>query len=111
MRLFACISMLSLLTCLSFSQEGGYVPATGYVPDSKTAVSVAEAVLIPVYGTKQIESERPFKATLKDGVWTVAGTLRCPDGKGGLSTQCDGGVAVVRISSKDARVIYMMHGQ
>lgn len=89
----------------------GYKPESGYVPNSKTAVKIAEAVLVPVYGEKQIESERPFTATLKDGVWTVTGTLRCPDGKGGTSTSCDGGVAEVRISKNDARILYMLHGK
>jgi hypothetical protein len=36
---------------------------------------------MPVYGKKQIESEEPFTAQLKDDVWTVSGTLRCPDDK------------------------------
>ena len=101
-----------LLTTLAFGQgKAGYIPKTGYVPDSDTAVKVAEAVLVPVYGKKQIESERPFTATLKNDVWTVEGTLRCPDGKGGVTTDCDGGVAVVRISKRDARVLYMLHGK
>jgi len=89
----------------------GYQPASGYVPDSKTAVKIAEAVLIPVYGEKQIESERPFTAKLEKGLWTVTGTLRCPDGKGGTTTLCLGGVAEVRISKDDARILYMMHGK
>jgi len=89
----------------------GYRPASGYVPDSKTAVKIAEAVLIPVYGEKQIQSELPLTATLKNGVWTVTGTLRCPDGKGGTSTSCNGGVAEVRISKNDARIVYMLHGK
>jgi hypothetical protein len=67
-------------------------PKDGYVPSSDTAVQIAEAVLIPVYGKNKIESERPFTAELKDGVWTVSGTLHCPDGKGGTTTHCVGGV-------------------
>lgn len=91
--------------------KGGNKPKDGYVPDSATAVKIAEAVLIPVYGKKQIESERPFTASLKDDIWTVAGTLRCPDGKGGFRSDCDGGVAVVRICRKDGRILYIMHGK
>jgi hypothetical protein len=68
-------------------------------------------VPIPVYGKNQIESERPFGATLQHDVWTVGGTLRCPDGKGGVTPQCDGGAAVVTISKKDARVLSMIHGK
>ena len=89
----------------------GYRPASGYVPDSRTAVRIAEAVLIPVYGETNIESERPFTATLKDEVWTVTGTLHCPDGKGGITQSCVGGVAEVRIAKKDARILYMLHGK
>jgi len=84
----------------------GFKPESGYVPDSQTAVRIAEAVLTPVYGEKQIESERPFTAKLKDGVWTVTGTLRCPYGN-----VCEGGVAEVRLSKDDARILYMLHGQ
>jgi len=97
---------------MAFCQaDAGYKPKVGYVPDKTTATKIAEAVLIPVYGEKQIESERPFTATLKNDVWTVGGTLRCTDGKGGVTTECDGGVAMVRISKRDARILYMIHGQ
>jgi len=72
-------------------------------------VKVAEAVLIPVFGKEKIESERPFTAILKNGVWTVAGTRRCPDGKGGFTTDCVGGAATVQISKQDARIISMIH--
>jgi len=89
----------------------GYKPKSGYVPDSRTAVKIAEAVLVPVYGEKQVESEQPFTAKLKDDIWTVTGTLHCPDGKGGTTTLCDGGVAEVRIARNDARILYMMHGK
>jgi NTF2 fold immunity protein len=106
--LAACSCALVIAT---FALGQGYKPRSGYVPDSGTAVQIAEAVLIPIYGKKQIESERPFTATLKGDTWTVEGTLRCPDGKGGTTTECDGGVAVVKISKIDARILYMMHGQ
>jgi hypothetical protein len=52
-------------------------PAGGYVPDATTAVRIAEAVLMPIYGAKQIGYEKPFDATLDGDVWTVNGTLHC----------------------------------
>jgi hypothetical protein len=55
-----------------------YKPRDGFVPDAQTAVKIAEAVLIPVYGEKQIRSEEPLTGQLKGDVWTVGGTLRCP---------------------------------
>jgi hypothetical protein len=87
----------------------GYKSKVGYVPNSATAAKIAEAVLIPVYGQKMIESEEPFTADLKDGVWTVHGTLHCPDRKGETTIGCKGGVAEVQISKADARVLSMIH--
>lgn len=109
MKLWTAACGVLLMTMIALGQ--GYKPRQGYVPDSATAVKVAEAVLLPVYGEKQIESERPFTAKLRNEVWTVAGTLHCPDGKGGITTDCVGGVAVVRISKIDARILSMIHYQ
>ncbi len=86
----------------------GVKPAGGFVPDSKTAVKIAEAVLVPVYGEKQIESEKPLAAKLKGNVWTVEGGLHCSDGKG-TGTVCLGGVATVEIDKMDGRIVSMSH--
>jgi NTF2 fold immunity protein len=109
MKTLAVLSWSLIFATLMFGQ--GYKPRSGYVPDSATAVQIGEAVLVPIYGKKQIESERPFTARLEGDTWTICGTLRCPDGHGGTTTECDGGVAVVKISRIDARVLYMMHGK
>ena len=80
----------------------GYLPPNGFVPDSGTAVRVAVAVWIPIYGASQIRSEQPYVATLKDGVWTVTGTL---------PRQYNlGGVAMARISKRDGRILFVLHG-
>ena len=50
-------------------------PAPNTVPDEATAVNSAEKMLIRIYGKKTIESEKPFTATLTNGVWHVGGTL------------------------------------
>jgi hypothetical protein len=41
------------------------MPPGGYVPDETTAIAIAKAVWIPIYGKEQIESEAPFVATPK----------------------------------------------
>ncbi len=87
------------------SQSPSYQPKNGFVPNAETAVRVAEAVLIPVYGEKQILSERPFKATLKRDVWRVDGTLHC----GGPDVECAGGTAEVRISKSSGQILQMAH--
>jgi hypothetical protein len=115
MKTWAILAGVVLLALDLAGQD--HKPEWGYVPDSKTAVKIAEAVLVPVYGEKQIESERPLTARLKDGIWTVTGTLRCRDRKGGTEggtktlNLCFGGVAEVRISKDDARISFMSHGK
>jgi len=100
-----CCAVLLLIA----AEAQSYAPKDGFVPDSMTAVKIAEAVLTPVYGKEKIESERPFKAKLENGVWTVNGTLHCSDGKGGVTTSCVGGTAEVKLSKTDGRILRMIH--
>jgi NTF2 fold immunity protein len=55
----------------------------GLVPDKETAIRVAEAILSPVYGEKAIREQQPYQVTLKDGKWTVDGTVAPPGHFGG----------------------------
>ena len=103
MRLPTTLVILLLLARFAHGQQPspqGYVPPRGFVPDSATAVRIAVAVWIPIYGEHQIRSEQPFVATLKDSVWTVTGTLP----RGFL-----GGTAVARIAKKDGRILFVIH--
>ncbi len=79
-----------------------YRPANGYVPDEETAIAVAVAVWKPIYGASQIEGEKPYVATLKDGVWHVRGSL--PKG-------WTGGVAEVDISKANGTILRVSHGR
>ena len=104
--------MLITILVFAFASAVSQQPAQReYVPNAATAVAIAEAVLIPVYGKEKIESERPYKAALGGGVWTVTGTLYCSDGKSPPkeSTECVGGTAVVKLSMRDAHIISMIH--
>jgi hypothetical protein len=94
---------------LAAAQAQSYAPKDGFVPDSTTAVKIAEAVLVPVYGKEKVESERPFKAKLENDIWTVNGTLHCSDGKGGVTTACVGGTAEVKLSKVDGRILKAIH--
>jgi hypothetical protein len=105
--------MLTLVGSLCFAQSRGLgvpksvVPKAGFVPTAKVAVTIAEAVLVPVYGKQQIDSERPFKAELSRGVWDVTGTVACnPPG-----SICPGGAAEVKISRKTGEILFMTHYQ
>jgi hypothetical protein len=108
MKALGSILCTSLFVAAGMAQTGkpaNYLPPSGYVPDATTAIKVAEAVLLPVYGEKVIDSERPFTASLgRSGIWTVSGTLHCATGD-----TCDGGVAIVTIAKKDGRILSMIH--
>jgi NTF2 fold immunity protein len=88
--------LFDIISAHSFGRNGGFVP------DEKTAVHLAEAVLSAIYGEQQVTSEQPFSATLKGGVWTVTGSL--PKGAAG-------GVAEARISKKTGEVLSVFHGK
>jgi hypothetical protein len=100
-------TFLLLGTCLGFSACAGssdtFQPKTGFVPDAATAIKIAVAVWTPVYGAQHIAEEKPYHATLQDGVWTVEGSMHPPDSPGG--------VALARIAQKDGRVLEVIHGQ
>ncbi len=56
-------------------------PVEGYVPDEETAIAIAMAVWTPIYGKDRIEDKKPYKATLKGGVWHVREELCRKDGE------------------------------
>lgn len=84
------------------AQQHNVRPPQGLVPDARTAISIAVAVWVPIYGEKQIESERPYRATLADGKWTVTGSLP----KGWV-----GGTAIAVISRSDGQILRVSHGK
>lgn len=92
-------------TIASFAEESpkhNYKPKEGYVPDEETAIRIAVSVWIPIYGKEQIESEKPYYATLSNGIWSVSGSLP----KGWI-----GGVAEAEISKDDGKIIRISHGK
>jgi hypothetical protein len=56
---------------------------------------------MPIYREAVIASKRPFRASLKGGVWTVMGSARFENG----------GVAIIRLNRADARVLSVTHGK
>lgn len=101
MKVFRIVSCAAVLVVPSIGQ--GLKPAKGFVPDAETASRIAEAVLIPIYG-KNVVSERPFKAELKDGIWTVMSTRRCQENLPNGHKTCHGG-HWVRLSKDDGHIV------
>lgn len=70
------------------------------VPDQSTAIKIAEAIWLPIYGEK-IYKEKPFIATLKDStIWVVRGTL---------NSNSKGGTAYIEIQKKDCKILKVTH--
>ena len=79
-----------------------WIPKGGFVLDSQTAIRIAEAVWIPIYGEKKISGEKPFKAELRGETWFVTGSL--PAG-------AVGGTAIAEIAKLDGRILRVIHEQ
>ena len=79
-----------------------YVPPKGFVPDGSTAVAIAEAVLVPIYGRAQIQRQKPLLPSLRGNEWTVIGQLE----KGLV-----GGVAIIVIDRKTGQIVRVSHGR
>ena len=98
------LHLLVVTTLLSCScASGNFAPKEGYVPDAATAIKIALAVWTPIYGASHIAEEKPYHATLKNGIWTVEGSMHPPD--------CPGGVALARIAQKNGAILEVIHGQ
>lgn len=79
-----------------------FKPAAGVVPDGVTAIKIAVAVWEPIYGAQNIARQKPYRAKLSDGVWTVQGTM---------PRMRFGGVALAEISKADGRILRITHGR
>jgi hypothetical protein len=53
-------------------------PKLGYVPDETTAIAIAKAVWVPVFGKDGVEAQKPITASLQNGVWVVQGRNPVP---------------------------------
>jgi hypothetical protein len=95
--------VLTITALVIAEGKHNYKPKEGYVPDEKTAIRIAVAVWIPIYGEKDIEKERPYQAKLDKGIWTVEGSL--PEG------WTKGGVAVAEIAKDDGCILRVSHGK
>lgn len=71
----------------------------GYVPDESTAIKIAEAIWLPIYGDK-IQENKPFRASLSgDSIWVVTGTVHTSEG----------GVPFALIQKKDGKILDVYH--
>jgi len=77
-------------------------PKDGFVPNEQVAIQLAVAVWTPIYGSENIERQKPYKTWLENGVWHVAGQL---------PKNMVGGVAMAEIQKSDAKIIRVSHSK
>ena len=100
-RAYVIVTLVGLVLFGEVSAQS-VEPKAGLVPDEQTAIRIAVAIWEPIYGKESISRERPYRAVLSNGIWTVTGSL---------PQNMVGGVAVAEISQADARVLRVSHGQ
>jgi len=71
-----------------------------YVPNEETAIKIAEAILIPIYGNEVLD-KKPFTARLINGkIWHVEGTISLDE---------LGGVPIIEIQKSDCKILRITH--
>jgi len=81
--------------------QKGYVPLNGFVQTEETAIRIAEAVWLEIYG-ESIYTKQPFiaKYNFIAGYWEVEGSL---------PINMVGGVPYAHIRKKDGKILYVVH--
>jgi len=84
-------------------EEKGYIPPDGFVPDKETAIKIAEAVWLPIYGRK-VTRQKPYRVKLIDErIWLVKGSVR------GFFTL--GGEAYIEIDKYTGEILKVTHSR
>ena len=104
----------------SDTERRGYISSQGFVPDKETAIKIAEAIWLPIYG-EAIYDELPFQARLLgDSVWVITGTrtihidgytLSSDTTINGKFYTVSGGVLYARFRKLDCKIIEVSHGK
>ena len=82
--------------------DAGQAYSDTLIKNSESAISIAETILVNLYGKALISSEKPFECYLIDGYWYLRGTL---------PKNYTGSVFEMIMSAKDGRVVKLTHGK
>lgn len=101
MKLKLLLILPFFLFCTSmYKIEKAEVQEDVFVPNAETAIKVAEAIWLPIFGNG-IYEKKPFKAELLNNeIWIV---------KGSLKPEEIGGVPIIKIQKKDCKIIELYH--
>jgi len=79
--------------------DTGIVPENGFVPDKKTALKIAKAIWLPIYGKKQLMC-MIFQVKLVDGIWFIEGASKIH-----IFFGIDGGGPFIKIDKMKGTII------
>lgn len=103
MKSILLIITITILAISCNSSKNTYYPQDGFVPNKETAIKIAEAVWLPIFG-EDIYRQQPYKAKIENGIWKIEGSLVESDEK-----VIVGGTAYIEIVQKDGRIIKVSH--
>lgn len=105
----------SFVVALALTSFAQHPKPAQVVPDQETAIKIAEAIWLPLYGPSVL-SKRPYKAVLNDGYWYVTGSL--PSSRIEVNSMGDttyhvtgGGVPHILISAATCEVVDVGHSK
>lgn len=105
--------ILAIIIGLAFIQDASQKKVM-LVPNEETAVKIAEAIWLPIYG-EDIYDSKPYQViSVNDSIWHVFGTLPAPKIKASqngdtLITAYTGGVPHIKMSKFNACIIEVFH--
>ncbi len=91
-----------------------------FVRSEGVAKSIAETILIDIYGREAIAQQLPLVAKLENGIWIVSGTfhrdkylaeMKAATKNPNAHFSVSGGVAEIRISKKSGCILDVDHGE
>lgn len=105
-KIFLILLLSSLISCKSNKLDVKKNNSmSNYVPNADTAIKIAEAIWLPIYGD-DILTQKPFISELKEGIWYVRGSLvELPNEK------MVGGVAYIEIRQSDCKILKVTHSK
>lgn len=74
-RLVSLIMSAALYSCGCLYAFDAPSPPDGIVPDEVTATRLAEIIMFRHFGERATKGQRPYRVTLKDGIWYIRGTV------------------------------------
>ena len=96
------IVTIFLIGCNRVNDGGSQIVSQDLVPDKETAVKIAEAIWLPMFG-KSIYKYKPYNVGLEnDSIWIVQGTLKADR---------VGGVPVIRLNKANCMIIEVYHSE